>query len=119
MAEQAEDGKHVWVHIGAPKTGSTSIQRVCRDRTAFLAQHDIQLVKRRRLGSVNALAIALRNRWEEDIAKYAAEIEAIIEASEQKHIVMSSEMLTRCLPADMVKAIPSLQTKPPRLRNLA
>lgn len=114
MASKTQRAKVLWVHLGAPKTGSTSIQRFCRDRHAFLSEHDVRLIKIGRRGALNGLAIALNNNWQEMIQRFSQEIDETVAGATETNLVMSSEMLTRVRPEDFRAAIPALEHHPVR-----
>lgn len=107
-----QGSKTIWVHIGAPKTGSTSLQTFARDHADYVARNRTQFVMWKRRTALNVLAIALRNHRADQVAKLGAMVNRTIEESNARNLVISSEMLVRGAPTTLRDAIPCLKDLP-------
>ncbi len=115
MAEQDQCTKSIWLHIGAPKTGSTAAQSFCLNSRKFLVQRGVELVRRRRRATVNDLAVAIRSGKLKQAEQIGADVDAIVQASAQEKVLITSEMLSGCNPKLVSRVIPCLSQHPVNL----
>lgn len=102
----------VWLHIGTPKSGTSSLQaHFARGGGAEAGFHYVTLPGK---ACVNDLAIAY-NRGRDSLRPLAAMLDATIAAHPDETLLLSSEMLYGVPPAAIYDLLPALQARPLRL----
>lgn len=95
----------VWLHIGTPKSGTSSLQKHLLDQRAALLDQGVAYVTPGGFTSCNDLAIA-QNRGRDDLAAIAADLNAQIEGSACP--LLSSEMFYGLAPSALARLLPAL-----------
>ena len=105
--------KTVWLHAGTPKTGSTSIQRFGVLQRRWLRWQGISfLTRRKKLGSWNDLAIAIRHRDAEKALVLGAKLDRKIREDAREHVALSAEMMPGIDLGLLREVVPSLREFP-------
>jgi hypothetical protein len=101
----------VWLHIGMPKAGSSSLQQHLSDNREALAEQGLAYLSPERRTSANELAIAI-NRDRPGLAEMAAELNAEVESRPEKLAMISSEMFYGMAPGVLLDLLPALRDRP-------
>lgn len=97
----------VWLHIGTPKSGTSSLQRYLCDHREALAGQGLTYVAPEDRTSANELVVAM-NKGKPDLAALAADLNRRIEAAGTPHALLSSEMLYGVDPDRLYALLPAL-----------
>lgn len=96
----------VWLHIGTPKSGTSSLQKHLLDSRAALQEQGLTYVTPGSFTSCNDLAIA-HNRKRDDLAAIAADLNGQIARADSA--LLSSEMFYGLPPSAVAQHLPVLQ----------
>ncbi|MEM7242157.1 MAG: hypothetical protein AAF429_08235 [Pseudomonadota bacterium] len=82
--------KHLIVHIGWPKTGSTALQSLCKNKTKKLANHGFAYFAVGQTGlSCGEVSYALEK--DQDVDTFAHDFDRWLESCKQHSVIISSE----------------------------
>ena len=101
----------VWLHIGIPKSGTSSLQTHFSKNRAALSEQGLAYLTPPKRSSANELAIAL-NRGRPSLPDLAADFNHEIEERPEKTALISSEMLYGQTPETMLGLMPALADRP-------
>ncbi|NRA98638.1 MAG: hypothetical protein HRU32_02285 [Rhodobacteraceae bacterium] len=103
------------LHIGAPKTGTTALQRFLKANPGFLSDHEANLVAPAGKGSINALAVAIRNGKNRVAERLGTALCEALANTPTKRAILSSELLWNAPSDAFARAMPLLKTAPLRI----
>ncbi|KMW57543.1 hypothetical protein AIOL_002508 [Candidatus Rhodobacter oscarellae] len=101
----------VWLHIGTPKSGTSSLQNHMLKNRAHLAAQGLAYLSPNGKGSSNDLAIAI-NKARPEIKTLAEELNRQIEEAPQRVGLISSEMFYGIKPETLTGLMPALAERP-------
>lgn len=97
----------VWLHIGAPKSGTSALQRYLNDNAEAVARDGLTYVTPKGKKSANDLAVAI-NRGRDSLGPLGADLSAGIEGAGTGQAIISSEMFYGVAPDAILGAVPAL-----------
>ena len=103
--------QQVWLHIGTPKSGTSSLQKYLVDQNDALKAQGLAYISPPGKSSANDLAIAI-NRDRPALAELAATMNAEIESRPESIGLISSEMFYGIDPDKLMGLLPALRTRP-------
>lgn len=106
----------VWLHIGTPKSGTSSLQKYLSDHQAALSALGLAYLATGGRGSANDLAIAWNNNNAKRLAELAGPLNAAIAERPEEKALISSEMFYGLAPDALYQMLPALRNV--RLRVL-
>ena len=99
--------RRIWLHIGAPKTGTTALQHAFNDNRDALNEAGLSYITPGRKSSANPVAVALNRGRTDEIRAFADELSEKIEATTNDCLISSELFFAR--PPDLIaKALPAL-----------
>ncbi len=101
----------VWLHIGIPKSGTSSLQNHFSKHRSALSRQGLAYLTPPKRSSANELAIAL-NRGRPRLQELADDFNREIEERPEKTALISSEMLYGQTPETMLGLLPALAERP-------
>ena len=101
----------VWLHIGTPKSGTSSLQKYLMQHRDALSAHGLAYLVSPGRNSCNDIAIGL-NRGRADLLASADVINAEIETRSEEHALISSEMFYGMSPQTLLDVMPALRDRP-------
>lgn len=102
--------KEVWLHIGTPKSGTTSLQKYLNTHRTALRENGLIYVTAPGRENANELAIA-SNRKRDDLREIADKIDQELRQADTEKALISSEMLYGFSSTKMLELLPALQGK--------
>ncbi len=103
--------QEVWLHIGTPKSGTSSLQKYLVAETDALSAQGLAYITPPGKEAANDLAIAF-NRKRDDLPDICAHMNRELEVRPEKIALISSEMLYGFSPAKLSALLPALPDKP-------
>ena len=103
--------EEVWLHIGIPKSGTSSLQSYLTKQREALSEQGLAYLVTPERASVNELAIAL-NRGRPSLEDLASGLNREIEERPEKTAFLSSEMLYGAAPERLFELMPALADRP-------
>lgn len=100
-------GSRIWLHIGAPKSGTTALQRYLSDNRDALRAAGLSYISPGNRTSSNTMAVAINKKRQAELQEMGAEVSAEI-AKADGDCVLSSEMFFGMGPAQLATVIPEL-----------
>ena len=101
----------VWLHIGTPKSGTSSLQKHLLSQRETLSAKGVAYLTPKGKSSANDLAVAI-NKNRNDLTEMAAELNAELNARSESQAVISSEMFYGMSPSVLFDLLPALTEKP-------
>lgn len=101
----------IWLHIGLPKSGTSSLQKHLLTHRESLAGQGVSYVTPKGKTSCNDLAVAM-NKSREDLGKMAADLNAALETCPAPRAFLSSEMFYGMTPEALFSVLPALRGRP-------
>lgn len=101
----------VWLHIGTPKSGTSSLQKYLMAHKEALAKQGLAYLVPPGKASCNDLAIAI-NRARQELIGLAAGLNHQIEQRPERRALISSEMFYGIKPETLIGLIPALAGRP-------
>ncbi len=99
--------EEVWLHVGTPKSGTSSLQKHLMTHRDALAAEGLAYLAPEGRSSANDLAIAI-NKDRDDLAGIAAALNAEIETRTERAALISSEMFYGIAPGRLLALLPAL-----------
>ncbi len=100
----------IWLHIGLPKSGTSTLQKHLLTHREALAAQGVTYVTPKGKTSCNDLAVAM-NKSRDDLGKMAANLNTALETCETSRAFLSSEMFYGMTPEALFAVLPVLKVK--------
>ena len=104
--------QEVWLHIGTPKSGTSSLQKHLAAHRDALAEQGLAYLSPQGRDSANELAVAWNQNRSAQVADLAGAINQAIETRPQPRALISSEMFYGFAPDTMFHLFPAMRGKP-------
>jgi len=104
--------QQVWLHIGAPKSGTSSLQKYLSANVAGLKSQGLAYLSPPNRAGANDLAIAWNRSRSGELAALAAPINTAIKTAPEELALLSSEMFFGFSPKDIFQIFPPLRDRP-------
>ncbi len=102
----------VWLHIGTPKSGTSSLQKYLDAHRDTLSQLGLAYLSPPGKASSNDLAVAWNQKRAEQLAAQADAINRDIKERGEQRALISSEMFYGFSPGDLFDMLPALAERP-------
>lgn len=103
--------EEVWLHIGTPKSGTSSLQKYLAKNSETLAKQGLAYLCATNRASANDLAMAWNNDRLDDMADLSAPINHAIETRSERCALISSEMFYGLPPEGIFRMFPALESR--------
>ena len=100
----------VWLHIGTPKSGTSSLQKHLLAQREALSQQGVAYLTPLGKSSANDLAVAI-NKNRDDLTDMAAQLNSELNDRSESRAVISSEMFYGMAPQVLFDLLPALTQK--------
>lgn len=101
----------IWLHIGLPKSGTSTLQKHLLTHREALIADGVTYVSPKGKTSCNDLAVSI-NKSRDDLAKMAAGLNASLANCDTRIAILSSEMFYGMAPKVLFDLLPELRRKP-------